>query len=781
MNEKLAEIYSAISDRISRVASKPMSIDGWCEVCEAMSEAFKAAAIARESDVSVLDFYVAGLKQLCRQPKEEDGLNALSTFDDTYEFYSYKEEKVVMAAFAGMMDSLENWAEVLDLENGRKWRNRENTKPWSDENWDDGYYDRPPYYGWVLTNINKLKNHFDPPIGEYATEVNNNPYYEIMFAYQQTRQQWRFRPEFVEILLSRVTENANSPLVEKYIAWGAKSAEEVPSWCLKVKDGSVVKELFEKNLKVRAADAGDLIDQLNANVKAYNADREKRLRDLVDDCFCGAIYQSQPVLKPLRDKLAEITKGLSEHSLSNDDWRWAEYLSESLKLPRYDIYYYFWHDPEQGPDEPGLFFTVADGSKHEFHYDNRQSDWYMDMDNAEYEIEGVMRQGMAIAVESEIPGLVDEWLEIQANWDECRDLSEFTYHCCGDTLKFARSFCHGLAKLSKLLPLLVKKEIAKEWKPASAKEAVEKYDEEEYANYQKRRQVVVDALSKHAKIYAMSKDPFGFVLKKLREETESMKSGVPLCPRDEACWQDVMKYILSYRPGYAEFEAVSSDEEYDFPVDGVNGERYYLYAHKIDTEETESCRLIRDLVGDYIKAGEKLAYESGSHSHLDWMVALATWKQSKMAWWLGNAQASINEMADKMKNAAALLSVDYKNRKPGERTPSVEAVAKATVDCLTSQLDVIQRQGENTNRNVLRAFKEVKQTRKNTVQLLEEQGVNEKLTNHDNEKVYHCRYTGVDLEMLKAAAELVKNGTLNQSGAAETVFKKPCFKGRLRA
>ena len=61
-----------------------------------------------------------------------------------------------MAAFAGMMDSLENWAEVLDLENGRKWRNRENTKPLSDENWDDGYYDRPPYYGWVLTNINKL-------------------------------------------------------------------------------------------------------------------------------------------------------------------------------------------------------------------------------------------------------------------------------------------------------------------------------------------------------------------------------------------------------------------------------------------------------------------------------------------------------------------------------------------------------------------------------------------------------------------------------------------------
>jgi len=103
-----------------------------------------------------------------------------------------------------------------------------------------------------------------------------------------------------------------------------------------------------------------------------------------------------------------------------------------------------------------------------------------------------------------------------------------------------------------------------------------------------------------------------------------------------------------------------------------------------------------------------------------------------------------------------------------------EASSKATIEGLTPRFEGLQKQGENTNRNVLRALSEGKQIRKNTVQLLKEQGVNEELTNHDNEKEYRCRYIGVDLEMLKAAGELVLKGT-SRSSAAEIVFKRREF------
>lgn len=656
---KITDIYKEVADRVAEFYKQPMSIGGWCDACQLLGKAFKAAAIAKEEDVSVLSFYVPGLKYICHAPKELPMEQVLESMDDSNEFYSYDEEQTILASFTFMMDQLENWAEVLDMHHGVWWRNRENTKQWNKASWDDDYYDKPPYYGWVLANINKIKNHFDPPCGEYATVVNNNPYYEKLFAYQATRQQWRFHPEIIEILLSRVTEEQNSPLVEKYIAWGAESASEVPSWCLKVKDGNISKELFEKNLKVHATDARDLIEQLNGNVNAFNAEKEKHLRDLVDDCFCGALYQGKPPVKALRDKIKEVSDGLASRWLRNGDARWAPFLAEALKLPRYDLYYFFWNNPEEGPDEPGLFYTIADGSKLEVHYSTRDSEWYSDMDNAEYELEELMRRCMNIAIESEIPNLVDDWLDIQANWDECRDANESTYHCCGDTLKFATSFCHGLMKIGNLIPLLKQKVESKVWKPSSAEEAVRHYDEEGLAEYKERRKAVEDAFRTHARLFAMSGDPFGFVLKRLKSEIEEMKSGVPQCPQDAACWQDVMKPILSYNPYISEYEAVSEDDESHFSVEGVNGEKYYLYGHSVDPEEKDDCRQIDELVGEYIKAGEKRARECGSRSHPIWVSALAGWKQSKLAWKLRSNQASIDAMVDRMKEAAGILSVDY--------------------------------------------------------------------------------------------------------------------------
>jgi hypothetical protein len=112
--------------------------------------------------------------------------------------------------------------------------------------------------------------------------------------------------------------------------------------------------------------------------------------------------------------------------------------------------------------------------------------------------------------------------------------------------------------------------------------------------------------------------------------------------------------------------------------------------------------------------------------------------------------------------------------KPSVKCAHTE-MAKAVVAELEPKFEALKRQGENTNRNVLRyggrLIDDVKQVRKNTQTLLREQCVDEELTAHDNE-VYKPRYTGVDLEMLETAKDLVNNGTLNRSGAAQRVYSQ---------
>ena len=227
---KTEDIYGEIAVRIQRVAAKPMSIDSWTLVCSLMARGAKVAAIAKTEDISLLPFYRMGLKLLRQAPKEMSVERALETLDDSDEFYSYEEQLVIVRAFSEFVDRLEEWAESLDISHGVYWRHREDSRPWSRENIEDcAEGDIPPYYGWILVVINKIKNHFEPPLEPYANELNNNPFGEVLFAYQTTRQKWKFYPKIVEDFAAQISPVLDEkPLVGKCLAWGAPSVDKIP-------------------------------------------------------------------------------------------------------------------------------------------------------------------------------------------------------------------------------------------------------------------------------------------------------------------------------------------------------------------------------------------------------------------------------------------------------------------------------------------------------------------------------------------------------------------------
>ena len=450
---KAEEIYSDILSQITALHQLPMSMDNWCSACAILAKAFKVAGIVKEPDVSVLPFFKPGLTYLTHAPKEVSLDSILDTLDDASEFYSFEEQLVVVRAFSQMMDQFESWAETIDLSHGRYWRGREGVKPWNKENLEEAGCEPPPYYGWVLVNVNRIKNHFDPPVEPYATELNNNPYNDRLFTYQTTRSAWRFSSEFIETLMRQATKTASdNPLVGKYLAWGAKSPEDIPSWCLKIRDGQVSRELFERNLKVTANNLSELLERLNANAKSYYDGKEKQLRDLVDECFTGAMYQSKSPVKALEDKLDEVNKGLESGYLRCDGPSWHPVLAEALKLPRYRIYYFDWASmyEDEGPDEPGLMFTLEDGSKCEVHYNTTESKWWSSMDVVEYKVGNIIDACKYWVNQLNIPAVYSEWLEIDALWKSCCG-AETSYHCFGDTYHFAEAFCHGLLKVSGIL------------------------------------------------------------------------------------------------------------------------------------------------------------------------------------------------------------------------------------------------------------------------------------------------------------------------------------------
>lgn len=456
MVEKAKEAYDKILSQLTGLVNESMSLENWATACSLLAKGMHVATIAREEDVSVLPFFRVGLKYLRRAPKEMSIELALATLDDSNEFYSFDEEKTVLNAFGTFADRLEEWAEAQDLQHGVYWRVRETTKPWN--RLPEDYYEGelpPPYYGWVLVNINKVKNHFDPPGEPYANEVSCNPYHEHLFAYQTTRENWRFHPAIIESLLTQLSDvPEENPLVAKYLEWGAKSLSDIPRSLLKVKDGLVSKELFEQNLQVRDEDYNGLFNRLNTNVARYNADRESELRNAISECL-GVSYEHRDPVDVLNEKLDEINKGLKDLWIS-DDGRWHKLLLTALRLPRYQIHYFDWASryPEDAPDEPGLVYQLRNGTRQQVHYQIVESRWLDGMDKAEWKIKNIIDTAKNLAVKIGVDAVLNQWFDIETLWKKCNREGETTYHCTGDTDGFSRAFCDGLLKLSVIMPTL---------------------------------------------------------------------------------------------------------------------------------------------------------------------------------------------------------------------------------------------------------------------------------------------------------------------------------------
>lgn len=453
--EKAQKAYDSILGQLKVLLRQPMSIENWSAVCNLLAKGMRVATIAKEEDVSVLPFYRTGLKYLRHAPKEVSIEQALETMDDSNEFYSLKEQRVILEAFSRFADRLEEWAEAMDLHHGVYWRMRENTRPWNRSDLEDYEQDdQPPYYGWVLVNINKIKMHFEPLPEPYVNEVNSNPFNDKFFVYQQTRQQWKFHPEFIETLLSKISEVPDeNPLVGKYLEWGAKSVAEIPSALLKVKDGAISKELIERNLAVRDEDYEGLFKRLNGNANAYLDEQEAKVRDAINECLEGVIYENRDVVDVVNEKLDEVDNGLDEHRLAGD-YCWGPVLAAALRLPRYTVYYFDWamHHSDEGPDEPGLVYQLRDGTSQQVHCQVRESKWWDGMDMAEWKIQNIIAKCKNVAITIDADAVLNQWYDIETAWKKCKRGNESLYHGSGDTDGFAVAFCDGLLKLSVILP-----------------------------------------------------------------------------------------------------------------------------------------------------------------------------------------------------------------------------------------------------------------------------------------------------------------------------------------
>lgn len=441
---KAEEVYVEIAARIQQLTEAGMSMENWTSVCSLLAKGSKIAAIAKEEDISILPFYRMGLKYLRQAPKEMSIERALETLDDSDEFYSFDEQLVVVKAFAWFASRLEEWAEAMDLHHGIYWRVREGTRPWhrvNPEDYDED--DKPPYYGWVLVNINGIKNNFSPPLDPYDTELNNNPFWEELFVYQSTRQGWRFYPKIIEVLLSQMSEApTENPFVGKFLEWGAESVDAIPSSLLKIKDGLVSKELFEKNLHVKDEDYLGLFKRLNGNVDAYNKEQEVKLRDSLNECMSGVMYDGKEPVDVLNEKLEQIDDGLIEDKII-DDCAWQLLLATALHLPRYNIYYFDWAQryPEDGPEEPGLVYSLINGTKQQVHYDIRQSKWWDGIDKVEWRGQRIIDKCQNLAKRIRADAILNQWYDIETSWKKCQRDSESSYHCTGDLSGFASAFC----------------------------------------------------------------------------------------------------------------------------------------------------------------------------------------------------------------------------------------------------------------------------------------------------------------------------------------------------
>lgn len=792
------ELYKQLEDEIRGISASPVSIENWTSVCSLMSRGMKAATIAKESDVSVLRFYRLGLEFLRRPPKEFSIERALETLDDSGEFYSADEQLITVNAFTDFAEQLEAWAESQDINSTIKWRCRENVKAWSEENLEES--DRPPYFAWVLVNINRIQNHFRPPYEPYATELNTNPYAENLFTYQTARKGWKFLPRVIDALLSQMSSiPEENPLIGKYLKWGAESVDKIPRELLNLRDGVINKELFKKNLEVRNEDYTGLFKRLNDNVREYGHNLEQLLIDRIGEFFSYSISLGKSPVKAVLEKLSEIEAGINNRRLV-DNGRWHPVLAAALRLPRYDIVYFDWActSADEGPDEPGLMYALKDGSSQEVHYRIEDSKWHDDLADIEDKIDAIVLMSKNIAIETEFDALLGEWVGIGARWKKCCPENGFGYHNVGDLDGFAVAFTDGLLKLAEILPNIRQSETKKEMRQET--ESLESAKEDAEMGVAMMDIAFDRAIEKLGLISQCIVKRSATRWLMPREKIDSLKELVPhQADEIETTFQNIFEngfephqFLMPEEPFMREVLYAFSKEFFEYRL--LVHDDYFSNTSLLNTFNGNKAKLrvgwdelLRTIDGLLPAKASVIRLHGSLKRMLDLFenrLLFCTSFDSQTEY-----DRALTILEEKLTDVAADLreqnmlrierAEEKRRRKANKRMSAPDTLEKSEFienesisEELVKRLDRIETKVDNTNRNALRGLNETKQVRKNTVKLLHESEVDEELTDHDN-KTYKTRYQDIDLAMLNEVCTLVDSGKMKTiSSAAEHVFKQ---------
>lgn len=223
--------------------------------------------------------------------------------------------------------------------------------------------------------------------------------------------------------------------------------------------------------------------------------------------------------------------------------------------------------------------------------------------------------------------------------------------------------------------------------PKTDEQAVEYANKEALASREERMKEIRDAHSRYARLSAIGGRPFDFVLGRLKEELSSLEWGVPVCPRENACWQEVLKPILNYTPRLEEFSVAGDDEECDYEVRGVFGEVFRLVAHDVPVEESDACRDILALTKKYIETGRRLAREWNSRSEDEWATADLACQRIGNTFRLKNSRPQINRMVDAMISAIETMVKEGGPRK----LPVTEASPDDLADSIAKKMNRKER------------------------------------------------------------------------------------------
>ena len=335
------------------------------------------------------------------------------------------------------------------------------------QNWQHLLFDTLPLYfpgEPVIAELQTTFNTLRHLIGDFGmTEVNTTvDKWEITYKTsfnkfcdllnQLSVLQFKHDNKFIRDAAKR-KETLESPLTQKYFAWGAESIDDLPIDALKVRKNELPKIPFEQNLKVKANTADELISTLNKNVSDYFSGIKRHLHNTMDDCYRNGSISNIDPIKVLHDDLIETVNELTGKNFPKHKDQWAPLLAEILGLPSTTVHYYFWHDPDEGPTEPGLQYELRDGTKEEVFYDSRLTDWYDKIRELESTIDAFINEALRCSQEAKSQKLIDEWIDIKAKWEQIFDKHD-NRHSAGDLIGFASAFHEGVVRFCTAFPTL---------------------------------------------------------------------------------------------------------------------------------------------------------------------------------------------------------------------------------------------------------------------------------------------------------------------------------------